>query len=249
MEAATPNQVLDIGHAWDKYWATIFTNNSYSSLIYEPEDLIKNEVGGLSNMDALTFYSTSLARSKSGRPHRVSAIYADGKEIVRKKVVEYGSGYGFSAQPASLFANRFLAIESSRLISDLMQRRNTEKLRFLHISETRQLHDLRGTFDTAIAMNVLVHQNYPHALALLRSANVILKRGGVLRANFCTLRPEAAPLSVFTADKPLNYGGITAGFWFDDEEISSLAKESGFELTELKIVPSLNLRVARFVKT
>lgn len=247
-EPSTIGEVIDAGRSWDTYWAYLISNNSYYSLVYDKSDIIKSPLKNLNSVDPLSFYSTQLIHTKSGLPARVSAVYAHGSEIVNKKVVEIGAGLGLVAQGIAFHAKHYLGVDASRMAVHITNNIATSNMKFYHISQTREIYDLRGTFDTAIIMNVLVHQNYSHAMSTLNTANQLLKKGGVVRCNFCNIKIEEAPLSVFPSDKNINLGAISAGFWYDDDEIKELANLTGFELVEIKVEKTLNARMVHLVK-
>lgn len=247
-EPATIVEMIDVGRGWDAYWAYLILNNSYNTLVYDKNDVQKSETKNLTTLAPLNFYSTQLVHTVSGLPARVSGVYAHGNEIVNKEVVEIGSGIGIASQGLAFHAKRYLGIDVSKMAVHISNNIATPNMRFLHVSQTRELYDLRGTFDTVIVANVFIHQNAPHVLATLKMASTLLKKGGVLRGNFSNLDPEEFKVGTKYAEDELDVSAVTYCYWYEDAEIAELAEASGFSVEEIEVCQPHNTKYVKLIK-
>lgn len=247
-EPSTISEIIDAGRSWDAYWAYLILNNSYSSLVYDKEDVRKTETKNLASSAPPVFYSTELIHTISGLPASVAGVYAHGSEIVNKKVVEIGSGLGIASRGLAFNAKRYLGIEASKMAVHITNNMASSNMRFYHVSQTRELSDVRGGFDTAVAANVFMHQNASHALATLQMASRLLKKGGVLRGNFSNLNPVEFKAGTKYASDKLDISGVTHCYWFEDAEINAIADEAGFIIEEIEVYKPHNNKYVKLVK-
>lgn len=248
IEPAPLSDIINIGNGWDKYWANLISNNSYNSIVYDINDVLKTKVKDIKSIDPLSFYFTELLHTNSGLPSRVSGVYADGIEILNKRVAEIGSGIGICSQGLSLHTKRYLGIEASKIAYHITKNFTNSSARYLHVSQTRELYDLRGTFDTVIAMNVFVHQNASHAYATLKTAASLLKKGGVLRASFSNLDPALHKVGTKYAADKIDQNAVTYCYWYSEAEIENLANLTGFKLEVYEICKPLNFKCVKMIK-
>lgn len=165
-------------------------------------------------------------------------IWADGSDIVGKKVLEIGCGPGLLGKQLAFSASSYVGIDQAPLAVDIARGVSPANCSYYYAADEKILEHA-GTVDTMVSRYFFIHQNYENAQWVLRLARVLLKKDGVVWADFFD-GPTGIPCRESSQDKH-----PTSGYNFTDEDLQQLAAETGFTVINSEKKPAI---LRRFVK-
>jgi 2-polyprenyl-3-methyl-5-hydroxy-6-metoxy-1,4-benzoquinol methylase len=213
---------------WDREWMHYFaTENRHVHLVEHRKLAVIADLAGRSARDV--FY-TSLTRQRSGEPMLPLHVWAEGDDLVGKKVLEIGCGCGWLGKQLGMVSEAYVGIDYSEFALAVGRGNSPANCRYLHISERDDIAALAGQMDIMVGREFFIHQNFENASWVLRLGAFLLKPGGIVSADFYLADPKIPQGVVHPAKSPLDPVYASCAFAFRPDEIAEVARNAGLEV-------------------
>lgn len=218
---------------WDREWLIYLNTEDPGPHLVKARTLLPAvaSIAGKSRREV--FYSS--LTTLNGVPQPVIRIWADGDWLVGRSVIEFGCGTGFVGKNLGHLVEKFLGVDVSDLaiaISNSGKHHNTQ---FVQISDLVEMKDHLGAYDTWVAREFFIHQNFNMARETLLRGLPFLKPGGRICADFYEPNYKIEQGVLHPAKAPLNAQYASCGYFFAEQEIMELAREVGVSVDEQTI--------------
>jgi SAM-dependent methyltransferase len=219
--------------AWNKQWLHDFREWYGALYFYHYQEI--QPVAALDGMEARDVYGVQACSSMLPL-----WIWADGDDIVGKKLLEIGCGPGLLGKQLSFFCKDYVGMDQSTLAIDIARGVSPSHCHYYHATDDGLL-DHAGSVDTLVSRFFFIHQNFENALWVLRLARLLLKTSGVAWADFFD-GPGGIDCRQSSQDKH-----PTSGYNFPDADLADLLAQAGFRLHSEARKPNLQRRFARLM--
>jgi len=231
---------------WDQEWIAYFNTEDPKPFLLDyrrlkPNSRVMKYLADLSDKDILT---TSLV---SELPPL--AIWCNGSDLVQKKVLEIGCGPGFLGKQLGLICKNYLGIDYSQLALSIARLVSPENCDYIHISDNQSIMEHAKTIDTMVGRFFFIHQNFDNAMWVLKLANLLLKKDGIVNADFYKANPKIPQGIVFPAKNPLSQKYPSCAFEYTESEVQELADHLGFQIIKTDLDQKMQRFFVRFKKT
>ncbi len=147
----------------------------------------------------------------------------------KQKILEIGIGTGFISK-LLVTKGKFCGMDSSKE----MLKKTKENLGKVKLVEGSILNiKIKEKFDKVVTIRVISHFNKKDTITALKNVNKILEKGGEVIFNL-----ENKSLLRRVLRKLRNWGG-TYNYQYAERDIFEIAKESGFDVTEIVYIDHL----------
>jgi SAM-dependent methyltransferase len=164
-------------------------------------------------------------------------IFMPGARLVNGRIFEVGCGPGLVCKQLGLIAEKVVGIDHSRLALRFARYASPPTCSYYLSSDAKLLESQYGTFDCMVCRYFFIHQNYHNSLQLLGLAGRLLKRGGMVGADFYMHVEDGKPAIVFPARGHLSKIYPSCAFEYTEKEIEELAIATGFAPVEMWVTP------------
>jgi SAM-dependent methyltransferase len=176
------------------------------------------------------------------------SIWVTGNDLANKSVLEIGCGPGFLGKQLGLVAKNYVGIDYSQLALSIARLVSPNNCEYIQIQDWENIISYVNSIDTMVGRFFFIHQNFENALWLFKLANILLKPGGVISADFYQSNPEIPQGIIFPAKSPLSKEYPSCGFEYSESEIQELAATTGFKIVSQHPIPSMQRLFVRFEK-
>jgi SAM-dependent methyltransferase len=235
---------------WDREWINYFNTEDPRAYLldYGRMKPLAGAIGRLGVVDADSMLDTVLFEGPTGAIAPL-CIWASGADLVGKSVLEIGCGPGFLGKQLGLVAERYLGIDYSLLAVSIARLVSPPRCTYLHMSAFDRIRAHAGRFDTMVGRFFFIHQNFDNAIWLLRLANLLLRAGGVVCADFYQRDPAVPQGVVLPARTPLAKEHPSCGFEYTEADVVELAARTGFQVVATKRHLPMQRLLVRFRKS
>ena len=231
---------------WDREWIEYFNTEDPKPFLADHRRLEINRktVKELPTMLDKETIQTSIF---NGLP--ALAIWCNGSDLVGKKVLEIGCGPGFLGKQLGLVCESYLGIDYSQLALSIARLVSSENCNYVHISDTQSILEHANSMDTMLGRFFFIHQNFDNAAWVLGLANILLKSGGIVNADFYQANPHIPQGVVFPSKKPLSSQYPSCAFEYTESEVQELADQTGFKIIATYLDQKMQRLFVRFEKS
>jgi glycosyltransferase involved in cell wall biosynthesis/SAM-dependent methyltransferase len=234
---------------WDREWLEYFieSNPKVYFTTYKELELVCDIKG----KDGIDLYNAHLFRDKRLKSGLGEFnIWLNGDDFTGADLLEIGCGPGFAAKQLGLLAGSYLGLDHSELALSIARLTAPPNCRFLHSSDFEGMKPWVESRDFMVSRHFFIHQNYASAASVLTIAQMLLKPGGVVSADFFMVNPARDPQPVtHPALAKLDQNLPSCAFLFTPGEIEQLANENGFKLEIMIEAPHFERRFIRLKKS
>lgn len=194
---------------------------------------------------------TSLAGKSASEVHQTRlfaelcplAVWVPGDLLhSSRSVLEIGCGCGFFGKQMGKIGKRYLGLDQSQFALSIARLTSPSECSYAHLSDSEAIGSWAGSMDLMVGRFFFIHQNYASDLWVLRLASILLRKGGVVVADFWLSNPAIEHGIVHPANHDLDPLYPSCAFAFTVEQIHRLANETGFSVEDIADQPSLQRR-------
>lgn len=175
-------------------------------------------------------------------------IWIDGNALVEKKVLEIGCGPAFLGRQLGLVVASYVGIDYSKLALSIARLTSPSNCHYYHLSELDAILTHAGSIDTMVGREFFIHQNYENLIWILHLAGALLKRGGLISADFYEGNPTVPQGVIHPAKSELDPQYVSCGFQYSRDEIEEAAGETGYGVAAITDKPEYQRRFVLFQK-
>jgi 2-polyprenyl-3-methyl-5-hydroxy-6-metoxy-1,4-benzoquinol methylase len=217
---------------WDCEWLSYLqTEAKWPHLLRSSHLRVITDV---STFDRRGVFDAVLTERRDGVADSPLHIWANGSDIVGKRVAEIGCGAGFLGKRLALISERYLGIDVSQLALAIARGNSGLNCTYLHLSEEAEIQAEFGRYHTVVGREFFIHQNYDNASWVLRLAKGLLMPGGTICADFYLPNTAFQQGVIFTAQSALDPRFPSCAFIFSDVEIRDLASSIGLSVVSIE---------------
>jgi hypothetical protein len=176
------------------------------------------------------------------------AVWLRGQVVLRSKIVEFGCGPGLLGKIISRVCQAYVGIDYSRLALYIAQLVSPANCRYLHLSELSEIQKLAAWADICVGRYFFIHQNMRNAEWLLRLAKFLLRKGGIVSADFFASGAEPSAGIVLKAQDELHDKHASCVFEYSDADVQELARRCGVKVEKIEFDSGLQRRFVIFSK-
>jgi 2-polyprenyl-3-methyl-5-hydroxy-6-metoxy-1,4-benzoquinol methylase len=217
---------------WDKEWMLYLSTEAKAPHLVRSTSL--EVVADLSGMGRREVFGTMLTRFKTGAPNATLRIWARGEEIVGRSVAEIGCGAGFLGKQLGLICRSYLGLDVSQIAIAVARGNSPVTCTYLHLSEREEIFAEFGKYDTVVGREFFIHQNFDNAVWVTALAAHLMKRGGVLVADFYLPNYAVRQGVLHKARSPLDPQYASCAFIFSNDEIREVAASAGLVVQSIE---------------
>ncbi|WP_414578358.1 class I SAM-dependent methyltransferase [Anabaena sp. CCY 9402-a] len=230
---------------WDKEWIVYFNTENPRPFLVDYQ-VIKQNHSVINNIKNLS--QKEVLEAQFFEELAPLSIWVLGSDLANKYVLEIGCGPGFLGKQLGLVAKQYVGIDYSQLALSIARLVSPDNCNYIHMQDWEKILGYANSIDTMVGRFFFIHQNFDNALWLLKIANMLLKPGGVVSADFYQANPDIPQGVVFPAKSPLSKNYPSCGFEYTESEIQELASKTGFKIASIHPLPSMQRLFVRFEK-
>lgn len=214
---------------WDREWLKYFMKEGPHRFMIDHAKLaLIDKVDGKTPAEVLETTLTEPMNRRFTMPPL--HVWASGEQLIGRNVMEVGCGPGLMGKQLGKVAQSYLGIDYSRLALRIAGLTCPTNCTFVHVSDVATLADRVGTVDLMLGRHFFIHQNFNNVLWLLMLAQVMLKPGGRVSADFYLANPDIEQSVVHPARTELDKKHPSCAFAFSPGDIEEVAAERGFSI-------------------
>lgn len=215
---------------WDKEWCRYFSRyqgDVYFTKADEITNKSKDMIADLTGASADKVYNYR----SFVHPYPLQ-VYAAGDSLIGRRVLEIGCGAGNVGKQIGHIAAEYIGVDYSPLALRVAELLSPPTCKYIRITDKGALKSRIGTVDTLISRHFYIHQNWESAAKLLKMSKLLLKRDGIMVADFFLNSKNARYLRSQDDPDPLNPSQM---YEYSDDDIGRIA-----EFTGLRIINSVS---------
>jgi SAM-dependent methyltransferase len=241
-------------YRWDKEWIQYFRRSpDYFQDCSSPNEDVRQRVKAV---DGAILKERELRRKgpviEENPIWKIWAIAAYPSEVRNKWVADLGCGPGGIGRTLGYLAAHYLGIDYSPLALHIAKLVSPPNCTYLAMYQVEQIEKFYSKMDIVFSRNVFIHQNFEEAKGLASLASRLLKKGGILVADFFQPTknmkdPKERGVSRL-AKEPLDPDRPSIGFYYTDEELQEVSAASSLAIKSMTHVPKKEWKLVRFEK-
>ena len=211
---------------WDREWIIYLGTEDPEPHLVKSRSL--HTIADIAGKSREEVFQTSLCAAADGTVQHRLRVWATGDSIVGKSVLEFGSGTGLLGKNLGFVVEKFLGIDVSELAVAIATSGAHARSKFVHVNNTKALEAHVGQYDTWVAREFFIHQNFNMALNTLRRGRPLLKTGGEVCMDFYQPNYDIEQGVIYPATALLDTQYASCGYYYTSEEVLQLAEATGF---------------------